>query len=99
MLKTTIDDGTQQLRFQEKVAEAGAVNGDVRSADVFPVCGISHSSIGHRVLLVILLLVVQQFVIVLRHAVRFLLAVTKMHAQCTHDTLNMPSLTHIQMSS
>ena len=69
MLKATVNNGTQQLRFQQEIAEAGAVYRDVCSADISPSCGISSSAICNLILLVFLLLVVQQLIVILCHSV------------------------------
>lgn len=60
MFETTIDDGSQDFRLQQEVAEAGAVDGDVSSLDVLLlVAGLSHNLIG-----LFLVFVVEKIVVI-----------------------------------
>ena len=64
MLKSAVDDGSEDFRFKEKISETGAMNGDVSSLDVLlgsgPVRSVGRFGSG---LGLVLLLVVEKIVV------------------------------------
>lgn len=68
MLKTTVDDGTEQLRLEQKVSEARAVDGDVGALHLLLACGCCtlRGSLGLLILFIVEQLVIN---IILCHGV------------------------------
>lgn len=68
MLKTTVDDGTEQLWFEQKISEARAVDGNVGALHLLLACG--GCALWGSLRLLILFIIEQLIVnIVLSHCV------------------------------